>query len=562
MSFSDILNPIGIPNLSASRMSGAINSPLKQEIAGALIDARIDNEFFYASSSSYVIVNDTFKVNLQKGATYFFLSESYFDPYNIIVYDNAGTPLIANSESNDLAYGDDNIIDYVATYTGTYYISANWNRGLVSAHQNIYFYVGEDVDTITPVVNTNNAPTSFNTAITTNEDTEKVLNTIDFIFNDVDTGATLSKVMITTLPATGSLKLNATAVTLNQEITASDIISGKLIFTPASNANGTGYSSFGFKVSDGTAYSVTANTVTINVTAINDAPSSANTTETTKEDVAKVLSVANFPFGDVDAGNVFPTIKIASLITAGSLKFNGDSVAINQEIATADIAAGKLVFTPALDASGNNYASFGFKVSDGIIYSTAINTVTFNVTKAISPADVAKLYVATFDRAPDAAGLDYWVNGSGLGIEQIAQSFFDQPETKALYQVGTTNTNFVTSVYSNLFNRTPDVAGKDYWVHELDTGSVAKQNFILAVMNGALDTGVSLDATILNNKMNVGLSYANHGFNNIDLARTVMDHIDATSASYDSAIRILDQNVIVPLGVPDSSTQSLNISIA
>ncbi|WP_367278395.1 DUF4214 domain-containing protein [Sulfurimonas sp.] len=43
--------------------------------------------------------------------------------------------------------------------------------------------------------------------------------------------------------------------------------------------------------------------------------------------------------------------------------------------------------------------------------------------------DVCKLYVATFNRAPDAAGLSYWVNNSGLSIEGIAQSFFDQPET-------------------------------------------------------------------------------------------------------------------------------------
>ncbi len=46
--------------------------------------------------------------------------------------------------------------------------------------------------------------------------------------------------------------------------------------------------------------------------------------------------------------------------------------------------------------------------------------------------NVAKLYVATFDRAPDAAGLDYWVN-TPLSLEEIAQSSFDQDETKTLY---------------------------------------------------------------------------------------------------------------------------------
>ena len=54
------------------------------------------------------------------------------------------------------------------------------------------------------------------------------------------------------------------------------------------------------------------------------------------------------------------------------------------------------------------------------------------VSNATQPnnTSVAKLYVATFDRAPDSAGLDYWVNLSGLSLEEIATSFFDQPETK------------------------------------------------------------------------------------------------------------------------------------
>ena len=52
---------------------------------------------------------------------------------------------------------------------------------------------------------------------------------------------------------------------------------------------------------------------------------------------------------------------------------------------------------------------------------------------AVTREQVAELYVATFNRAPDAEGLDYWVNASGLTIEGIAQSFFDQPETQAKY---------------------------------------------------------------------------------------------------------------------------------
>ena len=50
---------------------------------------------------------------------------------------------------------------------------------------------------------------------------------------------------------------------------------GTLTYTPPANANGTGYASFTFKVSDGTAESAAAYTMTITVTAVNDAPTVA-----------------------------------------------------------------------------------------------------------------------------------------------------------------------------------------------------------------------------------------------------------------------------------------------
>ncbi|MFA5233410.1 MAG: DUF4214 domain-containing protein [Sulfurimonas sp.] len=175
----------------------------------------------------------------------------------------------------------------------------------------------------------------------------------------------------------------------------------------------------------------------------------------------------------------------------------------------------------------------------------------------VSINDVCKLYVATFNRAPDAAGLDYWVNNSGLTIEEIAQSFFDQSETQALYPAETTTADFVTSVYENLFNRAPDAAGLDYWVGDLDSGAVSKQNFILAVMNGALNTSVSQDATILENKQNVGLSFVNNNLDDVELAKTVMAEIDSSEDSVLTATAIISA-VAAPVGTFTSEIVSSN----
>ncbi|WNZ00165.1 DUF4214 domain-containing protein [Sulfurospirillum sp. 'SP'] len=159
---------------------------------------------------------------------------------------------------------------------------------------------------------------------------------------------------------------------------------------------------------------------------------------------------------------------------------------------------------------------------------------------AVTLSEVTKLYVATFNRAPDAAGINYWV-ASGFSIEQIAQSFFDQTETRTLYPTGTATNSFVTSVYDNLFNRAPDTTGLNYWVQQLESGVVSKQNFILAVVNGALDS----DATILENKKSVGLDFVNKGLNDTNLARTVMQNVDATPSSVTSALTLIQENLSI-----------------
>ena len=68
-------------------------------------------------------------------------------------------------------------------------------------------------------------------------------------------------------------------------IAIADIDAGKLVFTPAANANGPRYANFTFQVQDngGTATAASTstrrpNTITINVTAVNDAPTGANNT--------------------------------------------------------------------------------------------------------------------------------------------------------------------------------------------------------------------------------------------------------------------------------------------
>src|SRR5262249_56799384 len=113
----------------------------------------------------------------------------------------------------------------------------------------------------------------------------------------------LQAVEVTTLPGAGTLTDNGVAVTAGQFVSVADISGGKLMFTPALNANGANYTNFTFQVQDdgGTANGgvdtdPTPNTFTFNVTSVNDAPSGTNNTVTTNEDSAYTFAAADICF--------------------------------------------------------------------------------------------------------------------------------------------------------------------------------------------------------------------------------------------------------------------------
>ncbi len=120
---------------------------------------------------------------------------------------------------------------------------------------------------------------------------------------------------------------------------------------------------------------------------------------------------------------------------------------------------------------------------------------------------IAELFVAFFDRAPAAEGLDYWLNDSGLEIEQISQSFFDQVETKTLYPDTMSDSVFVNTIFNNVFDRDAKPDGLTYWVGQLESGAVSKSEMILAIANGASSVE---DQDLLDNKTETGLYFADN----------------------------------------------------
>src|SRR5439155_151256 len=156
-----------------------------------------------------------------------------------------------------------------------------------------------------------------------------------------------------------------------QFVSVADITAGRFVFTPAPDANGSAYASFTFQVQDngGTAnggvdLDPTPRLLTVNVTAVNDAPIGTATTVTTLEDTPYTFARADFGFTDPHDSppDAFQAVRITTMPVSGILLDDGTPVTAGQFVSVADIDARRLVFTPAADANGLAYASFTFQV--------------------------------------------------------------------------------------------------------------------------------------------------------------------------------------------------------
>ena len=156
-------------------------------------------------------------------------------------------------------------------------------------------------------------------------------------------------------------------------------------------------------------------------------------------------------------------------------------------------------------------------------------------------ASLTELYIAYFNRAPDATGLSFWGDklAEGMTMREIAGYFFDQPEPRALYGEDINLAKFVSSVYNNVFGRAPDADGFRFWLDALQNDdSITPATFIMEILEGAkAETGSIEDAQYLANKVVLGTHYGvTRGMSNVDTARNVMSQFDGSSESFDTAI--------------------------
>jgi serralysin len=98
--------------------------------------------------------------------------------------------------------------------------------------------------------------------------------------------------------------------------------------------------------------------------------------------------------------------------------------------------------------------------------------------------------------------------GANAGVRSLVNSFSASTEATALYSGGTTA--YITAVYMNVLGRAPDAAGLAFWVKEVDSGTLTRAKASLSIMAGALKNTSAqglLDEKTVNNKVKVATNF-------------------------------------------------------
>ncbi|ULT70630.1 retention module-containing protein [Pseudomonas sp. BC42] len=233
-------------------------------------------------------------------------------------------------------------------------------------------------------------------------------------------------------------------------------------------------------VTDGGNYSNVA-TTTVNVVAVNDAPTATGGAVTGSEDTPLALTWSNFGVSDVDSPASSLGVKITQLPSDGKLQYLDGStwkdVANNQTISKADIDAGKLRFTPDANESGTNgyggsgvgnqqadYAQIKFQPTDGQALGST-GTVTVDITPV---ADAPTLSVA--GNNVNSVGLlkEVWTGLSGLGTDGSGASA--STLKSVIDAAGTPNSSSLATNVQSDGNITPGTASKTSGLIYLEAG--------------------------------------------------------------------------------------------
>lgn len=158
-----------------------------------------------------------------------------------------------------------------------------------------------------------------------------------------------------------------------------------------------------------------------------------------------------------------------------------------------------------------SHAEFGFSVDDLLYWRdghdnlaqterVAFSDMVVNLgigalSRTLAPQQVKtleELYLAFFDRVPDADGLAFWMSRTQAGqtIDETADAFYAAAllyPAQTGYLPGMSNADFVNVIYRNVLGRTEgaDAEGLAFWTHALDNDTDTRGSLVTDILHSA-----------------------------------------------------------------------------
>ncbi len=248
--------------------------------------------------------------------------------------------------------------------------------------------------TITPV---NDAPTSADNTVFTDEDVTYNFRADDILYNDVDGDCFNGFIIVTPLnPDLGELFYDGNPITLNTIYYEPELLS----FVPDPGVSG--ITEFDFRVVDDQGVPSIDYTMTIVINDVNDLPASADIEITMDANTIYTFASNQLVYSDPE-GDLFAGFMISQLPADGQLSYDG--IAANTSTLYTDFSL--VSFEPVTDESGMPYTSFLFIVRDDRGGDSEIYTAKINV-RELPPQNPPALIISE-GFSPNADFInDYW----------------------------------------------------------------------------------------------------------------------------------------------------------
>ena len=206
---------------------------------------------------------------------------------------------------------------------------------------------------------------------------------------------------------------------------------------------------------------------------------------------------AQLDSGTIDINNVV-TVFLAAAGASGTATADAKLAAAKAITALIDTPAElqAAIAAPSLDRLRDYLGGVSEQTLATSISARALSDVLLGIgagTPLSTPAQieqqVQEMYVAFFGRAAETAGLQYWARlfdgkPSEATQERLASVFGTSREYLDTYGNRPTAA-VVETVYQNLFGRSGETAGVQYWSTLLDQGAIGLNNVVKAISEGA-----------------------------------------------------------------------------